>query len=34
MKEYIPSALPLPTRHRLQDNFKRRKEFYDEDQQE
>ena len=34
MEEYIPSALPLPTRHRLQDNFKRRKEFYDENQQE
>lgn len=34
MEEYIPSALPLPTRHRLQDNFKRRKGFYDEDQQE
>lgn len=32
MEEYIPSALPLPARHRLQDNFKGRKEFYDEDQ--
>ena len=33
MEEYIPSALPLPARHRLQDNFKGRKGFYDEDQQ-
>lgn len=32
MEEYIPSALPLLARHRLQDNFKRRKGFYDEDQ--
>lgn len=29
-----PCALPLPARHRLQDNFKGRKGFYDEDQQE